>query len=70
MPNYCEDCGCKVYSGRCTNCNEELYILDQYYEQEMKLPDEDSDFMNKVNEQQKSISDVGDKRVKCSNNNK
>jgi hypothetical protein len=48
MANYCEDCGCKVYSGRCTNCHEELYILDQYYEQDMKLPDENSDFMKKV----------------------
>jgi hypothetical protein len=57
MSNYCEDCGCKVYSGRCTNCHEELYILDQYYEQDMELPDENSDFMQKVNEQQKAVSE-------------
>ena len=55
--SHCEDCGCKVYSGRCTNCHEELYILDQYYELDMELPDENSDFMKKVNEQQKAISE-------------
>ena len=50
MTDYCEDCGCKVYSGQCTNCHEELYILDQYYELDMPLPDEDSEFMKKANE--------------------
>ena len=48
--SYCEDCGCKVYSGRCTNCHEELFIMDQYIEQGMELPDEDSNFMKKVRE--------------------
>ena len=46
--NYCENCGCKVYNGRCTNCHEELYILDQYYELGMELPDENSEFMKKA----------------------
>lgn len=45
---HCEDCGCAVYSGRCTNCHESLYILDQYYEQGMAAPDEDTDFMKEV----------------------
>jgi hypothetical protein len=26
---YCEDCGCKVYNGHCTNCHEETYIAEQ-----------------------------------------
>ena len=52
---YCEDCGCKVYSGRCTNCNEELYIRDQYYEQNMPLPDKETEFMQKVREQEKQV---------------
>ncbi len=26
--NTCEDCGCKLRNGICTNCNEELYIND------------------------------------------
>lgn len=55
MATYCEDCGCKVYSGRCTNCHEELYILDQYIEQGMELPDEDSEFMQKVRDHEVSV---------------
>lgn len=27
---FCKDCGCKVYSGACTNCHEEIYIEQQY----------------------------------------
>lgn len=56
MPNYCEDCGCKVFSGRCTNCHEELYILDQYYEQDIPLPDPKSEFMQKVYKQEMEIA--------------
>ena len=26
----CEDCGCKVYGGHCTNCHEETFIAQQY----------------------------------------
>jgi len=33
MGNYCEDCGCKVYSGHCVNCHEEVYIGEQHFEQ-------------------------------------
>ncbi len=32
MSEYCDDCGCKVYSGACTNCHEEVYIADQHLE--------------------------------------
>ena len=46
-----------MYSGRCTNCHEELYILDQYDELNMEYPDEDSEFMQKVREQQKEVSE-------------
>ena len=53
--NYCEDCGSKVYDGRCTNCHEELYILDQYIELDMTPPDESTEFMKKVKEQNKQI---------------
>ena len=35
---HCEDCGCKVFSGRCVNCNEVEYIEDQYYELDMPVP--------------------------------
>jgi len=57
MSDYCEDCGCKVYSGRCTNCHEELYILGQYEELGMNIPDEDSEFMQRASEQQKIVND-------------
>ena len=52
----CENCGCKTYEGRCVNCHEELNILDQYYELGMEPPDEDSEFMQKVREQQEEIA--------------
>lgn len=57
---YCEDCGCKVFSGRCTNCHEELFTLDQYEELkgtdfELPMPDENSKFMKRVNNIYKSI---------------
>ena len=35
--------------------NEELYILDQYDELEMKRPSEDTDFMKKVHEHEADI---------------
>jgi hypothetical protein len=31
--SYCEDCGCKVYNGHCTNCHEEVFIAEQHLEQ-------------------------------------
>jgi hypothetical protein len=37
-----------VYGGRCTNCHESLYIMDQYYEQDMVLPAPDTEFMQQV----------------------
>lgn len=52
----CEDCGCKMYNGRCANCHEELFILEQYQEQGMELPKEDSTFMKKVREQETKIN--------------
>jgi len=48
MSDYCENCGCRVYHGACTNCDEEVFIADQYSEQGMKLPDESSDFEQKL----------------------
>lgn len=50
--SFCEDCGCKVFGGRCVNCHEELYIQDQYIEQGMPLPHDDTEFMRKVREQE------------------
>ncbi len=54
----CENCGSKIGIDGCEWCNEELYILDQYYEEDMELPDENSDFMKRVREQQSELSKV------------
>lgn len=45
MYKECNNCGCKVYNGACVNCDEEVFIMEQYYELDMPLPDEDSLFM-------------------------
>lgn len=55
---YCEDCGCRVYSGRCTNCHEELFIVDQYIDLNTPLPDKDTDFMKKVANQNSQIAKI------------
>jgi radical SAM superfamily enzyme len=51
----CENCGSRMGHHGCTWCNEESYIVDQYYEMEMELPSEDTEFMKKYDEQQKSL---------------
>jgi hypothetical protein len=48
-------CGCKMYNGVCTNCHEEEYILDQYEDLDMELPDDDSYFMKKHHENEEDI---------------
>jgi len=35
----CENCGNRIGIHGCEWCNEESYILDQYYELEMELPE-------------------------------
>ena len=45
----CEDCGCITQSGTCSNCQEELYIVQnqcEYVEQSLS-----EEFKNKVKEQ-------------------
>lgn len=37
MGNYCEDCGCKVFGGHCTNCHEETFIAQQYRDLDMEV---------------------------------
>jgi hypothetical protein len=50
---YCEDCGTRMNGQRCPNCHEELEIMDQYYEQGMKLPS--AEFQEKANAQAEAI---------------
>jgi hypothetical protein len=53
--NKCENCGTKLQGRRCPNCHEELIILDQYQEQGMNPPSDDSEFMRKVRLQESVI---------------
>ena len=48
---HCEDCGSKIVHHGCTWCNEESYIVDQYIELDMPLPNDDTEFMVKYHEQ-------------------
>jgi len=60
---HCENCGSRIGVHGCNWCNEELYILDQHYEQEMELPDEETVFMQKTKEQQSRINQGIDKTI-------
>jgi radical SAM superfamily enzyme len=51
----CENCGNRMGHHGCTWCNEESYIVDQYQELGMSLPDEDTEFMKKYNQQQREL---------------
>jgi len=47
----CENCGSKIYSLGCINCNEESYIFyDQIYPNDLPASEE---FMNTVKDQEK-----------------
>ncbi len=35
----CEDCGCSMSGGFCSNCHEEVFIEAQYSEQGMEVPE-------------------------------
>lgn len=48
----CENCGNKIGRLGCEWCNEESYIVEQYHELNMELPDEETEFMKKYREQQ------------------
>lgn len=50
---YCEDCGCRMYDGLCSNCNEELAILERQSEYiDFPLSKE---FIEKAESQRKSL---------------
>jgi hypothetical protein len=51
--NYCADCGCRTSNGICSNCQEELYILEFQSEWiDGPLSDE---FMTTAREQRKYL---------------
>ncbi len=36
--SYCANCGEKSFNGACTNCHEEIYIREQYWDLNMEVP--------------------------------
>jgi len=52
MANYCKDCGCRTNGGICSNCQEELYIIEYQGEFVETISDE---FAQKANEQKEYL---------------
>jgi len=50
---YCEDCGGRTSGGICSNCQEELYILE-YQDDDITEPVSD-EFAEKATEQKKLL---------------
>lgn len=48
----CPDCGCRMYGGLCSNCQEELYILEN---QADCLGPVSEEFMQKAEEQRDRV---------------
>ena len=48
----CENCGTKLSHGICPNCQEELYIVEEQYEDLGPLSDA---FVEKVRQQRKEV---------------
>lgn len=52
MSNYCPDCGGKTSAGVCSNCQEELYILENQSEY---IEEVSPEFAEKAEEQQREL---------------
>lgn len=50
---YCNDCGCRMSDGICSNCHEELYILE--YQGDYIDFDLSEDFLEKAENQLKEV---------------
>lgn len=51
----CKDCGCTLNDGICSNCHEELYIIENQSEYiDYPLPDE---FLKKAEEQREAVKE-------------
>ncbi len=55
MRKRCEDCGCRLNGGICSNCHEEHYIMT-YQADDMVTP-VSNEFKNKAEEQAQQIKD-------------
>ena len=52
---FCQDCGCRTSGGVCSNCQEELYIIENQYEYiEQPLSD---GFQKKAKEQKQYLKE-------------
>ncbi len=49
MNNYCSDCGCRTNKGVCSNCQEELYIME--FQSEFINKPLSEDFIKKADSQ-------------------
>jgi hypothetical protein len=55
MSQYCEDCGCKMSGGICSNCHEELFIMENQSEFiDFPLSEE---FLQKADKQKKETEE-------------
>jgi hypothetical protein len=55
MAKSCPDCGCRLYSGICQNCHEELWILEnQIYVDGYDQPLSDA-FVEKIIQQKEAV---------------
>lgn len=52
---YCNNCGCREYNGACTNCHEEIYIAQQYYENGDYLPPENTEFTQRLRQAEREV---------------
>jgi predicted amidophosphoribosyltransferase len=53
MSNYCPDCGCHTSRGICSNCQEELYIIENQIEYITEPLSQE--FMDKAKEQKEYL---------------
>lgn len=60
--SHCEDCGCKVYNGACTNCHEVVYIEQQYHDLGMSMDDCSDEFKQEIAD---AHADINKKSCRC-----
>lgn len=59
--NYCEDCGCRTNNGICSNCQEELYIIEnqsEFIEEPLS-----KEFTDKAKEQRKYLDNKNSQSI-------
>ena len=54
----CENCGCRVYNGKCQNCHEIEYIEEQYLQEDMPCPQSIQDDAKASREERKRLKKI------------